>query len=220
MSRVDRKHLQQDGVRNAVRAAGQGHLLLSDEAMAKSLADTLARKPAETSPWIFAYGSLVWNPTFQFAERRVARAYGYHRGFYLWSRINRGTAEIPGLVLGLDRGGHCNGIAYRLDPASAEEDLRLLWRREMVVGSYRPCWLTVRVETGVIAAIAFVIDRSKPNYAGRLTDERIVAVALQAHGHYGSCADYLVDTADALASHGIADRNLDRLARRVRAGRA
>ena len=100
-----------------------------------------------------------------------------------------------------------------------EEDLRLLWRREMVLGAYRPRWLEVRTEDGPVRAIAFVVDRKHPGYSGRLTDDRIVSVALRAHGHYGACADYLVETADALAAHGIADRHLDRLARQVRAAR-
>ena len=200
-------------MRNAVREAGFGHLLLSDEVLAASLARTLAGRAAHVPVWVFGYGSLVWSPTFHFAERRVARVRGYYRGFYLWSKVNRGSPEVPGLVLGLDRGGSCGGIAFRLDEATVERELALLWRREMVLGTYMPRWITADTEDGNVRAVAFVVDRSKPGYAGRLSDEEIVATALRAHGHFGACADYLVSTAASLEQHGIADRRLSRLAK-------
>jgi glutathione-specific gamma-glutamylcyclotransferase len=212
VSKIDRLFLQRDGVRKAVHAAGYGHLLLSDEALAQSLARTLAARIDDRPVWVFGYGSLVWNPTFHFSERRVARLRGYHRGFYLWSRINRGSPQVPGLVLGLDRGGSCAGIAYHLDAATLEEELGLIWRREMLLGTYMPRWVSVRSGTDQLRAITFVVDRSKPGYAGRLSDEQIVATVLKAHGHFGACADYLLHTAAGLEQHGIADRRLSRLA--------
>ena len=216
MARIERKHLVADAVRNAMRAAGHGHLLMPDDAIDASLAGTMAAHRPGAPVWVFGYGSLIWNPLFHFAERRVARAFGVHRGFYLWSQVNRGTPETPGLVLAIDRGGQCGGIVYRLDARTQEEDLRLLWRREMVLGAYRPRWFDVRTAEGPVRAIAFVVDRTHPAYSGRLADDQIVSVALRASGHYGACADYLIETATALASHGISDRYLDRLVRRLR----
>jgi cation transport protein ChaC len=217
MSKVDRAVLERDGVRNAMREAGYGHLLLSDEQLAHSLASVLGARTPGKPMWVFGYGSLIWSPTFHFVERRVARARGYHRGFYLWSKVNRGTPERPGLVLGLDRGGSCGGVAFRVEESVVEQELSLLWRREMVLGTYVPRWVSVEMEQQPARAIAFVVNRATPNYAGRLTDERIVSVALQAHGHYGACADYLLRTAESLEQHGIPDRRLDRLARLLRA---
>lgn len=217
MTKVDRAFLQQDGVRQAVRAAGHGHLLLSDTQLAQSLSATLDVRTPHEPVWVFGYGSLVWSPTFHFHERRRARAHGYHRGFYVWSKVNRGSPEQPGLVLGLDRGGSCGGMAFRMDEGSLHAELGLLWRREMLMGTYVPRWVGVDIEGRRTRAIAFVVNRAAPGYAGRLTDEQIVAAALRARGHYGSCADYLLDTAASLAGHGIADRHLDRLARLVRA---
>jgi cation transport protein ChaC len=204
--------LQDDAVRKAVRDAGFGHLLLSDEQLAQSLELTLARRVAGQPIWVFGYGSLIWSPMFEYAERRVARLRGYHRGFYLWSRINRGSPDVPGLVLGLDRGGSCGGIAYRLAEASLMDELTLLWRREMLTGTYQPRWTSVETHSGIVRAIAFVVDRRKPGYAGRLTDQQILAVVARARGHYGSCIDYLRETARSLEHHGIADRRLSRLA--------
>lgn len=210
--KADRSLLEQDGVRRAVREAGYGHLLLSDEALAKSLAATLAERPKRAPIWVFGYGSLIWSPMMHFAEKRVARLRGYHRGFYLWSKINRGTPQRPGLVLGLDRGGSCGGIAYRLHEKRFDGELSLLWRREMLLGTYMPRWVRLESSGGPVRAIAFVVDRSKPGYAGRLTDHQIVSTAVHACGHFGSCADYLMHTARSLEKHGIADRRLSRLA--------
>jgi cation transport protein ChaC len=220
MTKVDRAVLQRDGVRNAVRDAGYGHLLLSDEHLACSLAATLAARMPREPVWVFGYGSLIWSPTFHFAERAIARAHGYHRGFYLWSKVNRGTPDTPGLVLGLDRGGSCGGVAFRVEEAALDEELGLLWRREMVLGTYVPRWVSVEIDRRPARAIAFVVNRAMPNYAGRLSDERIVSVALRAHGHYGACADYLLSTAASLEQHGIADRRLSRLAQMLRARQA
>lgn len=219
-SKVDRSFLEKDGVRQAVRDAGHGHLLMSDHEVASSLAATLELHPKEKPVWVFGYGSLVWNPLMEYAERQPARIHGFHRGFYLWSKINRGSPEIPGLVLGLDQGGSCQGIAYRLHDDRLDSELALLWRREMLMGTYRPRWVSTDLDGNTVRAIAFVVDRKKPGYTGRLRDEQIVSIALNASGHYGSCADYLVQTANSLEAAGIADRRLSRLARMVEARNA
>lgn len=216
MSSVDRRHLLDDGVRRAVRAAGFGHLLLSDEALEASLAATLARREPGQPLWVFAYGSLIWSPLMQFAERRPARLHGWHRGFYLWSRINRGSPEVPGLVLALDRGGSCQGLACRIDDRTLEEDTRLLWRREMLMGTYAPRWVTAHTAAGPVRAVTFVVRRDTSSYAGRLSDDEVVAIICRARGHYGACRDYLLETADSLAAHHMADAHLARLARRCR----
>jgi cation transport protein ChaC len=216
MTKVNRSVLLEDGVRKAARAAGHGRLLMSDEDLARSLESTLAQHDRSQAVWIFAYGSLIWNPMLDVAEARRARIFGYHRGFYLWSKINRGTPAAPGLVLGLDRGGSCDGIAYRLHCDTGASELALLWRREMIMGTYTPRWVMAHSGGDAIPAIAFVVNRGKDDYAGRLSDDQIVTTALHSHGHYGSCADYLLQTAQSLHEHGITDTRLARLAERVR----
>ena len=218
MSTVDRNKLKEDGVRRAVRDAGLGHLLVSDAEMEASRHRTFADHRDGAPVWIVAYGSLMWSPLMHDAERRPAQVHGWHRGFYLWSMINRGTPETPGLVLALDRGGACRGVACRLDPATAAEDLELLWRREMIAGTYLPRWLHARTAEGPVRAVAFVINREKSTYAGRLDDDTIVDAALHARGHYGPCRDYLLETAASLEKMGMADARLSRLAKRVEGG--
>jgi cation transport protein ChaC len=215
MSKVDRAVLEKDGVRKAVRDSGYGHLLLSDEEVARSLDQTMAGHHKGEPVWVFGYGSLVWNPLMEFAERRAAKVHGYHRGFYLWSKVNRGSPEVPGLVLGLDTGGSCQGVAYRLHDEKQMVELGLLWRREMVMGTYMPRWVKAKIGGHVVRAITFVVDRTKPGYAGRLNDRQIVSIALKASGHYGTCSDYLIQTATSLEIAGIADTRLSRLARLV-----
>ena len=217
MSWLARSDLEQDRVRAAVRAAGFGHLLLSDAALQASLDEALAGHTPGAPVWVFGYGSLVWHPMIRFEERRPAVVHGVHRGFYMRSFINRGSPDRPGLVLALDRGGSCRGVAYRIPADALDAELSLLWRREMIMGTYVPRWLWANTAAGRVRALAFVVNRTMAaTYAGRLADEEILHIAAAARGHYGSCADYLLETAAALEGAGLGDPHLSRLARLLR----
>jgi cation transport protein ChaC len=181
---------------------------LSEAELQASLSNTLQQQQPDSDVWLFAYGSLIWNPVFTFVERRMGMIYGFHRRFCLWVPAGRGTPENPGLVLGLDRGGSCRGIAFRIAAADISSELLLVWRREMIVGSYVPRW--VRVEDGKqgFKAITFVINRQHRRYAGELSQETTVNSIATASGHLGSCADYLMQTVNGLLSVGIKDKYL------------
>ena len=194
-----------------VEALAEGYAL-TDEELAASLGATLARRPTDAGWWVFGYGSLLWNPIFPFAESRRARVHGMHRRFCLWSLASRGTPKAPGLVLGLDRGGSCQGVVYRLHAACALDELHLLWRREMVTGSYTPRWLDVESDGRRVTALGFVVRRDHSQYAGHLTIDAQAEVIARACGAFGSSADYLDRTRAALTGFGITDRYLDRLA--------
>lgn len=208
---VTRADLEADRVRQYVRRTPLAPLLLSDAELDASLQATLEAVPAGEDLWLFAYGSLIWNPMIRFRERRPATLHGYHRGFYLLSRINRGTPQQPGLVLALDRGGCCHGVVYRIARAEAESELRLLWRREMLLGSYQPRLLPLRAQGQTVKGLAFVVNRAGSGYAGRLSEEETVQRLLKARGYYGSGAEYLLRTAEGLLESGIRDRQLLRL---------
>jgi glutathione-specific gamma-glutamylcyclotransferase len=199
-----------------VEALAEGHAL-TDEQLSASLTRTLSLRPKQAGWWVFAYGSLLWNPIFPFAEARRANVHGRHRRFCLWSLASRGTPQAPGLVLGLDRGGSCRGVAYRLHAACALDELHLLWRREMVTGAYEPRWLDVDCEGRRIAALGFVVRREHAQYAGHLTIDAQAQVIARACGAFGSSADYLERTRVSLAAHGVFDRYLERLAASVAA---
>ncbi len=193
-----------------VATIGAAHAL-DDEALSRSLTATLAAKPKGAGWWVFGYGSLLWNPLFPIAEARPATVHGLHRRFCLRSLASRGTRERPGLVLGLERGGACRGVAFRLPSALALDELHLLWRREMVVGSYRPVWVRVRAGERALTALAFAVRRDHPQYAALSMDEQADTIA-HACGAFGSSCEYLTKTRSALAEHGIVDAYLERLA--------
>ncbi len=215
---ITRETLRDDAIRRMVAASAPDMRLLTDAERAASLDATLAARPdADAGVWLFAYGSLIWNPALHFDQRRLARVHGWHRSFCLSTQAGRGTPANPGLVLGLDRGGACTGAAFHIPEALVQDELDLLWRREMLSGSYRPRWVRVRGSDGVPFghAIAFTIQRDGEHYAGCLAREDIVRRLASACGALGSSADYLFRTRDGLRSLGIVDAGIEDLARRV-----
>lgn len=212
---LSRRDLEQGRMRALYVAAVPAHNALSDEELALSLAKTLARRPSHAGWWVFAYGSLLWNPLFPFTESRPATLHGVHRRFCLWSKASRGTCDQPGLVLGLEPGGSCRGVVYRLPESEVHAELTLLWRREMVTGAYHPRWMRVRSGTRMLTALAFVVDRTHPQYAGELSLRQQAKVLSCAAGALGSSADYLEHTRVSLITHGIIDPYLESLATTV-----
>ncbi|CAB3757912.1 gamma-glutamylcyclotransferase [Paraburkholderia humisilvae] len=191
--------------------------LLSDDELRASMNDTLSRWDHASDLWLFGYGSLIWNPGLPTAEAVRSRVHGYHRGLYLWSRVNRGTPEQPGLVLALDRGGSCSGIAFRLAAEGAQPHLEALWHREMAMGSYRPAWLPCVLADGRrVDALAFVMRRDVPSYTGKLSDDVVSAVFDCACGRYGTTLDYVSRTVEALRNSGMPDRALEALLARCK----
>jgi cation transport protein ChaC len=177
-----------------------------------------ALRNAGVPVWVFAYGSLMWDPDFPRAEAESALLRGYHRSFCLYSYDYRGTRARPGLTLGLDRGGACWGILLRLPPEALAEAVDRLWEREMTaprVYDLRP--LPVRTASGTRKAYALTVRRDHPDYAGRLSLEAAARIIAGAAGQRGACRDYLADTERRLAALGIADAPLQRLAECVAA---
>ncbi len=186
-------------------------------------ASTIPLPPAHSVPrdpdgcmWVFGYGSLIWNPGFDFMETRVAQLSGWHRRFCLWSTHYRGTVEQPGLVLGLDRGGVCKGIAFRVAPSAAEAALSYLDARELPDQTeqvYDRRTLPVALDCGTrVPAITYTAKRSSSRYAGKLPADRIARVLSASQGLTGTNRDYFLNTLAHLARLGIPDRNFEALA--------
>jgi glutathione-specific gamma-glutamylcyclotransferase len=170
-----------------------------------------------TDLWVFGYGSLIWRPDFPFLERRVARLNGAHRALCVYSWVHRGTRERPGLVLGLDRGGACRGVAFRVAPEAWDDVVATLRAREQVTAVYVERTREVRFGDGGSArALTYVVDRGSPQYAGKLDEETQFALVANAEGRSGRNRDYVIATAAHLAELGMADAWLDRLALRLR----
>ncbi|HLE57639.1 MAG TPA: gamma-glutamylcyclotransferase [Rhodothermia bacterium] len=178
-----------------------------DEAVTKILAE----RPPSDDFWVFAYGSLIWNPAFEFVERPTGVVRGFHRSFCLgWIERFRGSAEYPGLMMALDHGGQCEGVAYRLPPDEIKANLGKLFRREMLVkpDPMLPIWVDVETERGSVRALTFVIDREGRYHVGGLSVERTAEVLALAAGHVGSMADYLYQTVRGLEDLKIHDEHL------------
>lgn len=178
-----------------------------------AMVQTLLLEYCPQELWVFAYGSLIWNPEFDFLESRSATAYGWHRSFCLKLTRWRGTRELPALMLALDRGGSCNGLVYRLPAQDHTKQLGLLMRREIDANppTNVPHWISVKTETGILRALAFVATRDGPAYAGKLPLMQVAQVLARAAGHWGSAAQYLFRTVTMLEGHGIRDRNMWRI---------
>lgn len=180
---------------------------------ARLLARTLDEWGGAEDVWLFAYGSLIWRPEFDFAERRPARVRGWHRALAMWSRVNRGTPAQPGLVFALLSGGSCRGVVFRIPRAAVADTLTTLWQREMVTGTYEPRWLACDTPDGPVRALAFTLSRRSPGHTGRLPDDEIRRIFATARGRYGSTLDYARLTSESLRAIGIEDRALARLLR-------
>ena len=212
---LTRADLESDRLRKLYREANPGARVLSDAELESSLQSLLQSHPEGEDVWLFGYGSLIWNPILHFEERHVAKLRGYHRRFCLWSHVNRGSLHKPGLVLGLDAGGSCRGVAFRIGAKQAQNELRLLWRREMALGSYNPRWLNVNTGERDLSAIAFIVNRNHPNYAGRLPLETVLNTMIGTRGYLGTPAEYLHETIRGLLAHGVRDEYLMNIRKRI-----
>ncbi len=212
---LTRADLEADRLRKFFSEANPGVRVLTEAEQDASLKGLLDQHRSGADVWLFGYGSLVWNPIVHHEERRVARLHGFHRSFCLWSHVNRGSLLKPGLVLGLDSGGSCRGIAFRIAGHHAAEELRLLWRREMVLGAYCPRWASVDAGRETVRAIAFFVNREHRNYAGKLPLETVIKTLVSTRGQLGTPAEYLLKTVRGLIEHGVRDSYLIELRKRV-----
>jgi glutathione-specific gamma-glutamylcyclotransferase len=171
--------------------------------------------------WVFGYGSLMWRPGFHVLERVHARLIGMHRALCVFSFVHRGTPERPGLVLGLDRGGMCRGIAYRVAASAREKTIAYLRAREQVTSVYLETTRRIELEDEdrrQVAALCYVVDRGHVQYAGRLTVAEQLHYVRQGHGRSGANRDYVLETVQALEALGYRETELHRLAERLNRG--
>jgi len=166
--------------------------------------------------WVFTYGSLMWDPGFAHIAAEPGLLRGYHRTFCIYSSRYRGTATKPGLVLGLDPGGTCKGIVYRIAAADKTVALEALWQREMRRGVYLPRLLPVSTPGGQRNALAFVANRAHSGYAGRMVIDDAARIIATCCGERGPNVDYLVNTLRHLDALGVHDQHLHQLLARVR----
>ena len=187
--------------------------LWTQERIDRSLAETLKRRPADAlDVWVFAYGSLMWNPMVEFDRREVATLHEWHRSFCLRLIIGRGSEEHPGRMLALEPGGCTQGVALRLPQAKLDEELRLMWVREMVLGSYQPTWAPVTLNDGTQThAIAFVADPGLDQFEADSRVATVAPIVSLASGMLGTNAEYLFKLQAALDELGLRDDYIEQL---------
>ncbi len=167
--------------------------------------------------WVFGYGSLMWNPGFETIARARGRMYGVHRALCVRSYVHRGTPQSPGLVLGLDRGGSCHGVALKIAGERREATIAYLRERELVTQVYLEAWRRVQLENGDrVDALVYLVDRTHEQYAGRLSDEAIGAIVAASQGRSGNNLDYVRSTLRHLREMGIFDPHLEAVEQALR----
>ena len=215
---LSRDRIRNGGIAAMLHEAERRGLLTiaSDQDRRQSRDQILSQADPDEDIWVFGYGSLMWNPAFEYAERRVATLHGYHRRYCLHVHAGRASVDNPGLILALEPGGSCRGEAFRIPRNDAEIELDIIWAREMVAMSYRPRWVRLNSATQPFRAITFTARRSEPRYAGRLTDDHVADTLAQASGPLGTATEYLEKTVAHLAGIGVTDRHLSALLAKIR----
>jgi cation transport protein ChaC len=200
--------------REFAKTTNQNEMTLRSEAeMAALLEGIIAAHDPAQDFYVFGYGSLIWNPAFEYIEKRAALLRGWHRRFCLKMVLGRGTPETPGLMLALDHGGACKGVAFLVEPAKIRQELGVLWLREMFGGGYNARWVNLETAQGKIRAVTFVINRKHPRYMPELNVEQTAALIATGCGYLGSCREYLENTISHLTALGLRDSGLERIAR-------
>lgn len=178
------------------------------------VAAIFANRPPGDEFWLFAYGSLLWNPAVGHVDEAPALAHGWHRAFCMRLRSHRGTPERPGLMMALDRGGQCQGVVLKLSAGNLEDELHRLVRREMPVKRadgipvQSARWIRAKVGSRIVPALTYVINHRGPSYAGRLNSSEVADILASSCGSGGSCAEYLYQTVVQLDKRGIRDSKL------------
>jgi cation transport protein ChaC len=213
---VRRHRLCDAALADALRADPPPGLHCRSEAeLEASLVETLRGHDTALDLHVFGYGSLMWNPAMDVLGSSVALVPGWHRRFCMRMLFGRGTPEAPGAMLALDRGGTCRGVLYRIAAHKVRAELRLLWRREMLAGSYDACWVWAWADGRWVRALTFVAIRRHERYIGGHPIAALAHLVRTGQGRFGSCRAYFDSTVQTLQRLGIRDAGIERLRRAV-----
>lgn len=211
-ARVSREELLDDAFMAQVYAQlPAGVRLRTAEELEASIEGVLSRHDGNAAIHVFGYGSLMWNPAVEHTGMHPAKVHGWHRSFCLRSIIGRGSQECPGLMLALDRGGACQGVLLQIGPRKVRDELRVLWRREMLTEVYQPRWVTADVGGRPVSAITFTVNRAHPRYTKTLPLQEMARMINTGAGSLGTCREYFDATIQKLETLGIRDAGMERL---------
>jgi len=215
---LTREALINGDIERLLHHSRSGQKVMSDDQRAELVQQTLDRLGDEAELWIFAYGSLIWNPAIEFEEQRRCQLRGYEKKFCFWTTVSRGTVEKPGLMMGLVEGGQCNGVAYKIERSKAAAELDVLFRREMALFAYKPTWTDVySVESdSSFKTLTFVADTTSHRFVDDLTQAQVVSTLALAQGPLGRNCDYLFQLSEKLRELEFDEVELDDLVHQVR----
>ncbi len=193
--------------------------LMPDDERNQMVAELIANAPSKTEIWVFAYGSLIWNPAIEFDSKCRCTIQGYHRSFCFWTMFGRGSEEQPGLMMGLEPGGDCDGIAYRIGADALESEIDILFRREMLSYVYKPTWIKAQASDdpdNVIDVLTFVVNEENDRFCGEMDEQTLIRTIAIAEGAIGRNCDYLYQLVDHLDELGFEDPTMTLLEKKVR----
>ena len=199
-------------LRKKIQSMQKHAFVLNDKELKNLRRKIIPDKGIGKNIYIFAYGSLLWNPTFNYINQYHATIFGYHRKFCMKTKLGRGNAKNPGLMLGLDAGGSCKGIVYKLERKNQIKEIDLLFKREMITGAYIPKLLKTTLLSGEkVTSLSFTVDKNNKNYISNISLKQIANFIYHAHGFLGSCQEYLNFTISSLEELGIKDIKMKKI---------
>ena len=199
-------------VREQIKCMLKDQTVLDDNQLLASRRKIIPDNGIGEPIYIFAYGSLLWNPTFNYQEQLPARIYGFHRRFCMKTKLGRGSSKNPGLMLALDRGGNCKGSVYKLNKKTEIYEIDLLFKREMITGAYIPKLIKTEIGSGQwVKSLAFTVDKKNKNYIAKITLEETAKLISNANGFLGTCEEYLNFTLASLKELNIKDKQMNKI---------
>jgi len=217
--KLNRQSLLSGEIQDIARSRLGSLRLMTDGERNQLVAETIANAPDKSNFWVFAYGSLIWNPALEFDHQSRCVIKDYHRSFCFWTKFGRGSEEQPGLMMGLEPGGECSGIAYRIPEDKLEVELDILLRREMLSFIYNPTWVSAQPvdETAqAMQVLCFVVNSENERFCGELEEHELIKTLSIAEGPLGKNCDYLYQLVEHLEKLDFDDPAMTDLAAKVR----
>ena len=210
--KLTKKNIKNGNIREFINSIEGSDKVLTDYELKEERKKIVSDSEIMNDFYIFGYGSLLWNPTISFEKQLIGKIYGYHRAFCMLTKLGRGSFKNPGLMLGLDKGGSCSGILFKLRAKTAIKNIDLLFKREMVTRAYVPKLLNAIDTNGKkVKALTFTVDRKHKNYLKEKSYLKKVEMIKSASGFLGSCKEYLINTSNSLDELNIFDKEIKNL---------
>ena len=215
--KLTRDNITQGRLGEKIRSISGSDKVLTKEELINERRKIIPDNGVGNDLYVFAYGSLLWNPTVEYEGQFLAKIYGFHRSFCMKTYLGRGSFDNPGLMLGLDKGGSCQGLAFKLNKSNAIKNIDILFQREMVTGAYKPKLLKTKLANGkIVLSLAFTVDKKHKNFFEKKDVKIKAKMIAKANGFLGSCREYLDNTLHSLSELNIIDNEMRAISRHLK----